>query len=221
MHLVLFPLCLRRFVALAGLGLPLVACTACTTRVVEVERPVGAPTDTQQPAMPTEAPDAANETGPATPSNNQDPGHSKDDEPKPPALGAIAFIAPALSFDTSTGVYTASFRIKNTTLESILEFRSVEVKGSYAFPKINRATCPSDTPGYPWDVPPNGMSSLLGIVFASSPDAQRTVIDLTCGSKEALQSVPYGFNANPPFTITIDFVLASGETQKTTQVFSL
>jgi hypothetical protein len=132
-----------------------------------------------------------------------------DDSGTGPA-GMIELVAPQLSYDFDTDVYTATFRIKNGSADDILEFSSIEVMGSYGFPEIDRAVCPPETPGYPWNVPAGAISKTLGVVFASSSSSLKTVIDLTCGSKVALQSVPYGFNAKPPFTMNIDLVLSSG-----------
>jgi hypothetical protein len=188
----------------------------CTREVFVVAPPAetdgGAPlSNTPNPAREQEAEADTADTG-KTPPPPKDGGSETAEE--------IKLVAPQLSYDFGTNVYTATFRIKNRSGEDILEFSSINVTGSVAFPEIDRAVCPPDTPGYPWSVPPGAISAPLAIVFASSSANLKTAIDLTCGSKKALQSVPYGFDANPPFIITIALVLSSGKSLTLEDVFT-
>jgi hypothetical protein len=191
---------------LVTLFLTMASLAGCTREVLVIAPPVGAdggaPLGVILPSLPpADLRDAAAEDG-------QIP-QPLDDSGTGPA-GMIELVAPQLSYDFDTGVYTATFRIKNGSADDVLEFSSIKVMGSYGFPEIDRAVCPPDTPGYPWNVPAGAISKPLAVVFASSSATLKTAIAVTCGPKEALQSVPYGFNANPPFIMKIDLVLGSG-----------
>ena len=133
------------------------------------------------------------ESTPDASSSEVEEAEASSDGGKPPqsgsdggksSAGTIELVAPQLSHDLNTGVYTASFRIKNGTTHDILELSSLEISGAYAFPKIDRAVCPPGTPGYQGGVPAAEISAPLGVAFASSPANLKTVIDLTCGSKK-------------------------------------
>lgn len=129
-----------------------------------------------------------------------------------PPTGSVALVSPLLAYDFSTDVYTLSFWIKNDTASQMRAITRVQVSAGAAFPEITAVDCPEDTPGYQWNVGPGQLSSQLGIAFGSSTTIPKTAIDMTCGSRVVLKSVPFGFHDVPPFDLLIEGLLANGST---------
>jgi hypothetical protein len=124
--------------------------------------------------------------------------------------GEVMLVNPSVTHDPSTDVYTLSFWIKNNTASKMRAVTKVRVSAGYSYPEINSSDCPEDTPYYQWGLDPGELSPQLGLAFASSTTIPKTVIDMTCGSKEILKSVPYGFDDYPPFDLHIEGLLANG-----------
>ena len=136
------------------------------------------------------------------------------DSGMPPPPGMVKLVNPSLAYDFGTDVYTLSFWIKNETMSKMRAVTKVRVTAGYSFPEITSADCPEDTPYYQWGLNPGELSSELGVAFASSTTIPKTVIDMTCGSRTILKSVPYGFNDTPPFDLHIEGLLANGTVYK-------
>ncbi len=133
----------------------------------------------------------------------------------------MSLVAPRLH-EATPGVFTIVFRLRNASASvDFRAFTRIKVKADlWSFPTIDSVLCPETTPGYQWAVPANGVSEEVGIAFMSNPAATKTAIDMTCGSKETLQSVPYGFSAAPPFYLHIEGVMADGSVATVTHTFS-
>ena len=142
---------------------------------------------------------------------------AKDAAPEPP----MSLVTPRLT-ESQPGVFTIAFRLHNaSSVSSFRAFTTIKLKAAvWSFPTVDSVVCPETTPGYQWTVPPAGLSEEVGIAFMSSPSIPKTAIDLTCGSKQTLQSVPYGFNAAPPFYLTIEGVMSDGSVVTISHTFS-
>lgn len=137
------------------------------------------------------------------------------------ATQPLTLVSPTLS-QSPSGVYTISFRLKNgSSTTAFRAFNTLKVSaGPLSFPTIDSKVCPESTPGYPWGVAPLGLSDEVGIAFSSNKSTPKTVIDLTCGTKEALQSIPAGFDAAPPFVFVLDGVMDDGSSVTLKHTFS-